>query len=220
MTTVIRHDREDCRQRPKPVAKASCITRCEPDTKHGIGKAHPHALYTVKNWCAKLRKQWRQALLHTGCTVAYRIPKYGDDTKVLDITPLGDEITPDAVHPRLLVVRVIGTPDSLEALACYNCVALVEHVMTTYGPQGEAVDEAGVPYVLKVTAQGSGEPKPPRKPSNTMTVYSPTAGGNATTYQDTKDKKTKPCGSRTEYESLTAARKDSDNTHAPKTTIA
>lgn len=214
----------------KPVAKVSWTAepRC-PDgwsdaewgqelvrrgySSHGSGGYLPQGLFTVKVYSAAMRKSWYQAKLHTGVVVVETIPIGVEDGR-----------------PAKLVCRVVGSAEQLDSLMCYPCVELAEHVMSRRVPMGEKCDEGGIPYVLKVTAQGAGVPKPRPKPSNTMVVAAPqqhtdtveghtlsARTGISTKYQDVHPKKPTPCGSATEYESLVEARKASDHTNRPTT---
>lgn len=189
----------------KPRAKIT-RTRAELDTEHGVVGNHPHCLVTVRTWCARLRRNWVQALIHSQVTIAETLP-------VGEVDQYG--------HTRLTVYRIVGTPAQLETVVCHRCVQGYEYVTDARVPLGEKLDEGGIPYVLKVTAQGAGPEKVRVKPAQPMT-YKTTdktdpdqIGDNTDVYSDERKRKARPTGSATEIESHTEAIKASYHTTKP-----
>lgn len=219
----------------KPVAKVSWTMEPRPPSgwtveewneelvrrgwsKHGVCGLVPQGLFTIRVYDAKMRKSWHQAKRHTGVVVVEELP-IGDDTG----------------RPVKVVCRVAGSPEQLDSLMAYPCVEMACHVLNARVPLGEKCDEAGIPYVLKVTAQGAGAEKVRPAPKRHMTVsvesiaeYKANDGkwtakvvdpipksGNSNDYSDKRRTKPKPTGSATEYESLDEARKASAHTDIP-----
>lgn len=197
-------------------------------SKHGVAGLVPQGLFTIRVYDAKMRKSWHQAQRHTGVIV-------------VESLPIGD----DDGRPCKVVVRVVGSADQLDALLAYPCVEMAQHVVSARVPMGEKCDEGGVPYVLKVTAQGAGPEKVRPAPKRHMEVSVESMAeykanicreapegkwtakvvdpmpksGHSTNYPDTRHKQPKPTGSNTEYESLDEARKASTHTDIPTTVV-
>lgn len=197
----------------KPRAKIT-RTKADIDTANSIQGCNPHCLVWVRTYCAKLRKDWKQAHLHS-------------HVHVVETLPIGDE--DEYGHHRITVYRIVGTPSQLETVVMHRSVMRYEYVTNSRVPLGEKLDEGGIPYVLKVTAQGAGPEKGPPSRNCTMNVadaefhrgetlgYEPLGDpGLEEHYSDKRKKPNPPTGSATEYESMREAQKATDHTNLPK----
>lgn len=172
-----------------------------------IGTLKPQCLLYVRNYCDFHRTKWRQCLKHT-------------QLKVLETIRIGED--DEHGHCKTLVCRVMGMPDQMESAVMYPCVERWEYVTTARVSQGEKCDEGGIPYVLKVTAQGGGPIKVRPKPKGTMEASlhtrKPGAFADDTgTYPTTIAKPDNWVSGVDEHANMTAAQKDSDNTSFPRT---
>lgn len=200
--TVIRHA-DPTRPSYANSRKRAAITGTRFDLGEvDVAGTKPHMLFLVRNYCASVRKQWRQCLLQCEVFVAETIPVGEPDSHG---------------HHRMLWVRVVGMPWQLESVASYSCVEKWQYVLNGSVPLGEKLDEGGVPYVLKVKAQGGGEPKH-RTPCPTMqNVRDLDDTQRIVSYpgRSPRDKKASPV-SATQGDSMRVAAIASDNTSFPK----
>lgn len=137
-----------------PRSKATW-TKADIDCRHGIDGLKPHCIVYVNTGNARQRREWTLTVRHCGITVVETIG-------------LGD--ANEHGHYYRTAYRIVGSMSQLHSVIMSNCVYYAHSVMSSRVPLGERLDEGGIPYVLKVTAQGDGPIKvrssgKPSKPS-------------------------------------------------------